>query len=105
VIVATPTSVPTRRSARRLLEPLSAREIELLRLLAESKFNQAIADMLIVGLSRSRRIYIVPTRSSDPPAGSATSLGRPRLAAIRPAGRWPDEAPPGDALILSNESL
>src|SRR5262245_13488584 len=38
-----------------LVEPLSAREIEILRLIAEGYSNQAIADMLIIAVSTVKR--------------------------------------------------
>jgi LuxR family maltose regulon positive regulatory protein len=50
-----PGSVPARVSAMALAEPLTAREVEILRLVAAGMRNQEIADHLFVGLPTVKR--------------------------------------------------
>jgi LuxR family maltose regulon positive regulatory protein len=52
---APPPSAPARASATALAEPLTAREVEVLRLIAAGLRNQEIADRLFVGLPTVKR--------------------------------------------------
>ncbi len=50
-----PSSHPTRAAATALVEPLTAREVEILRLIAAGLRNQEIADRLFIGLPTVKR--------------------------------------------------